>query len=328
MRRLAKNLLESSIDAFISSLGIINNPSITYRMESFVFLFCNAWELLMKAKLHQDREKIFYRKKRKQPRRSLSLDDCLNKLFTSDNDPIKRNILYISELRNNAMHLVIPFIPPDIMGLFQAGVINYANMLRKWFDISLSDRITPGMMSLIYDFDPKSFSLEHARISKRLPAESIRWLKEFQNHINVAKSKLTGEHIDKFHISIDLKLAIVRNPKRADIVLSAGKGAPERGVINEVPKDPDRTHPNRQKEVIEKVNKELQGYIKINQYDILVIRKLYNVDKRPEWFYQSKIKGRTPQYSNGFVDWLVTKAKKDKDFFKKARSKYKKHEKC
>lgn len=323
MRRLAKNLLESSIDAFVLSLGIINNPSISYRLESFVFLFCNAWELLMKAKLHQDRRKIFYRKRKNQPRKSLSLDDCLNRIFTSDINPIKSNIIKIAELRNNAMHLVIPFVPPDILGLFQAGVLNYTNKLQEWFNISLSEKITPGMMALIYDFKPDDLSLEHTIISKRLPAETIKWMKEFQQRINTTKLELK-ENLYQFHIPINLSLAIVRNPKKADIVLSAGREAPEQGVIVEVPKDPDKTHPHRQKEVIEKVNKELEGQIKINQYDILVIRKLFNVDKRPEWFYQSRIPGRSPQYSNAFINWLVTKAKKNKEFFKQARSKYKK----
>lgn len=322
MRRLARNLLESSIDAFILALGIINNPAISYRLESFVFLFCNAWELLMKAKLHQEREKIFYRKKRNQPRKSLSLDDCLNKVFTGNTNPAKRNITKISELRNNAMHLVIPFVPLDIMGLFQAGVLNYANRLQEWFNISLSDRITPGMMALTYDFDPKDFSLEHAKISKRLPVETIKWIKEFQQHINTTKSELKGEDLNQFHIPISFNLAIVRNPKKADIVLSAERDASERGVIIEVPKSPDRTHPNRQKEVIEKVNQKMKGQIEINQYDCLVVRRLYNVDKRSEWFYQSKIKGFSSQYSDAYVDWLVEAAKKDKDFFKKARKKY------
>lgn len=317
MRRLAKNLLESSIDAFVLSLGIINNPSISYRLESFVFLFCNAWELLMKAKLHQDREMIFYRKKKNQPRKSLSLDDCLNKIFTSNTNPIKRNIMEIAELRNNAMHLVIPYVSPDILGLFQAGVLNFTIKLQEWFNISLSDRVTPGMMALTYDFNPEELSFEHAKISKRLPAETIKWIKEFQQRIYKTKLELKEEDLNQFHIPINFTLAIVHNPKKADIVLSAGREASEQGVIIEVPKDPDRTHPNRQKEVIEKVNKELQGQCKINQYDIRVIRKLFNVDKNSEWFYQSRIAGRSPQYSDAFVDWLVENAKKDQEFFEK-----------
>ena len=138
MKRLTRDLRENSIEAFILALETVNRPSVKYRMEAFCFLFCNAWELLMKAKILNDGNKIFYRKKRKQPRRSLSLDDCLNCVFTSESNPIKLNIKTIHELRNNAIHLVIPFIPIDIMGLFQAGVLNYPQVLQDWFGISLS----------------------------------------------------------------------------------------------------------------------------------------------------------------------------------------------
>ena len=75
MRRLTRNLRDSSVEAFIMALGTINNPSIAYRLEAFLFLFCNAWELLTKARLLEDGSRIFYQKQRGKPRRSLSLAD-------------------------------------------------------------------------------------------------------------------------------------------------------------------------------------------------------------------------------------------------------------
>ncbi|MDP3064126.1 MAG: DUF3644 domain-containing protein [Chloroflexota bacterium] len=149
-------------------------------MEAFCFLFCNAWELLMKAKLLHGGDRIFDRKKRKQPRMSISLDHCLGRVFTDSQDPVRLNISEIAELRNAATHLVVPFVPPDIMGLFQAGVLNYPWALQTWFGISLSERTSLGMMSLVYDFDPAKHSLESAQMHRRLPAETVRWLKEFQ----------------------------------------------------------------------------------------------------------------------------------------------------
>jgi len=236
---------------------------------------------------------------------------------------VKINVIKISELRNNAMHLVIPFVPPDIMGLFQAGVINYTKKLQEWFNLSLSDRVTPGMMALTYDIDPSELSLENPRISKRLPTETIKWIKEFQKDINVTKTQLRQGETSQFHIPITFNLAFVRNPKKADIVLSAGGEAAESGIIIEVPKDPDKTHPNRQKEVIERFNKRMEGKVSINPYDCLVIKKIYKVDKRAEWFYQSKIAGHSPQYSDEYIDWLVQQASKNNKFFNKARRKYK-----
>ncbi len=137
----------------------------------------------MKAKILADGGKIFDKKKRKQPRISIKLNECLNRLFIFETDPVKSNIRRISDLRNNAMHLVIPFIPPDIMGLFQAGVLNYPKALQDWFGINISDRVPLGMMALVYDFDPKMHSLEYPKIRRKLPAETVRWLTSFQQDI-------------------------------------------------------------------------------------------------------------------------------------------------
>jgi hypothetical protein len=64
MRRLTKSLIDSSIVAYILALETVNRPSVKYRMEAFCFLFCNAWELLMKAKLLHEGRNIFYKKRK------------------------------------------------------------------------------------------------------------------------------------------------------------------------------------------------------------------------------------------------------------------------
>jgi len=319
MKRLAKNLIENSIEAFILALETVNRPSVKYRMEAFCFLFCNAWELLMKAKLLNDGKGIFYRKKRKQPRRSLSLDDCLNRIFTSESDPVKVNIKTIHEFRNNAIHLVVPFIPSDIMGLFQAGVLNYPKALQDWFGTSLSNRIPLGMMVLVYDFDPKQHSLEYAKMKRRLSVETVRWLTEFQQNIRNRAASL-GESTQQFYIPIDLKLAITKSPSKSDIVLSSGGEGKDASIL-EVPKDIDKTHPYRGIEVKDEVNKRLEGTLKINRRDILCIRNVYNIESRAEFYYMPKYSPR--RYSEQFVDWIVKQAVSNHEFFVQTRNKYK-----
>lgn len=324
MKRLTKNLIENSIEAFIHALETVNRPSVKYRIEAFCFLFCNAWELLLKAKLLHEGKKIFYPKQRKKPRRSLSLDDCLNRVFTSDIDPIKLNIKTIHDFRNNAIHLVIPFIPVDIMALFQAGVLNYPKALQEWFGINLSEQIPLGMMVLIYDFDPKQHSLENARITRKLSAETVRWLTEFQRNVR-EQATLLGEGTRQFYIPVDFKLAIVKKPDKADIILGSGESGKE-ALILEVPKSPDITHPHRLTEVVELVNQNLGSELQINFFDILCIRKVFNTDSNAEFCYQPKF--YSLQYSASFVDWIVKKAIKNPEFFtrtrKKANIKYKK----
>jgi len=51
---LKGRLLDKSIEAYILSLEIIHQLSVKYRVETFVYLICNAWELLLKAKIIED----------------------------------------------------------------------------------------------------------------------------------------------------------------------------------------------------------------------------------------------------------------------------------
>jgi hypothetical protein len=320
MTKLGRNLTESSVEAFILGLEIINKLSVSYRLESFIFLFCNAWELLLKAKLLKEKRKIFYPKKRNQPRRSLSLDDCLSRVFTTIDDSVKRNIWEIKQLRDNATHLIIPFIPADVMALFQAGVINYTKKLNEWLHIDISKRVPLGMMALVYDIDPSLHTLESAVIKRRLPIETVKWWKCFQESFKDKVQTITTGR-EAFYIPINLKLAIVKNPEKADIVLSSGTGGGD-ALILEVPKNPDSTHPHRQKEVVQLVNQRLNGSITINPHDVLCVRKVFKIDEsKPNYYYKSKFS--SPQYSNAFVDWLVEQYEKDPIFFDKAKQKYK-----
>lgn len=319
MKRLPRNLVANSIDAYVLSLETINRVSISYRMEAFCFLFCNAWELLMKAHLLHLGQRIFYRKKRKQARRSLTLDDCLGRIFTDANNPVRLNIAKIEELRNAAMHLVVPFVPPGIMGIFQAGVLNYSRTLQQWFGISVSSKVPLGMMSLVYDFDPEEHSLESAQLHRKLPTETVRWLNEFQQDVRSKALALAAES-QSFYISIDLKLALVRNPSNADISLSPGTGGAQ-GVLIGVPKNADETHPYRQKDVMEQINSHLGGTGKIDPYDLQCVKRVYNVPNRPDFYYKSKF--AAPQYSHAYIEWLKAQYNANPVFYSDARNKVK-----
>lgn len=87
--------------------------------------------------------------------------------------------------------------------------------------------------------------------------------------------------------------------------------------------DPDQTHPHRQKEIVELVNQRLSGRKKVTAYNVYCVRKVYNIDHtKPNFYYKSKF--ASPQYSDGFVDWLVDQYEKDNLFFEKTREGFRK----
>jgi len=138
---------------------------------------------------------------------------------------------------------------------------------------------------------------------------------------NVKKSWLSGikkvvaaplDHI--IHV-LPPDVKISSNPTASPIRLTDSKDAPACRL-----ETPDKTHPYRQKEVIEKVNALLRNK-QINKYDILCVRRVHRVDEsRPDFYYKPKY--GVPQFSEGFVNWLVESFQKNSRFFDKARKKY------
>lgn len=314
---LKGRLLDKSVDAYILALETINQLSIRYRVETFCYLLCNAWELLLKAKIldnmNNDHNAIYRgKKKRGERRESLSLRECLERVIPNQTDPERRNIERIADLRDESVHLVIGDIPNDVLCLLQAGVINYHRRLNEWFEISLSDRVHVGMMSIVYDMQPHQGDLTNKRLRRELGRDAADFLCHYCAEIKKEFDDL--KRPAQFSIGIEYRLVLTNKPSDADIELSSGPSSGATRLI-EVPKDPSKSHPFRQKEVLEKLKE-----MKINQYDIQCLNTVHGVKKRPEFFYQGKVKGSPVQYSQAFVDWVLRQYDNDPDFFRKARS--------
>jgi hypothetical protein len=323
---LKGHLMENSVEAYILALETINRLSIKYRVETFTYLICNAWELLLKAKIladaGNDRNAICRgKKKRGERRESLSLRECLDHVIPNKSAPERRNVECIADLRDEAVHLVLSGVPTDVLCLFQACVINYHSRLKEWFGVSLSDRVHVGMMSIVYDLEPHRGDMTDKRLRRELGREAAEFLASYcariKNEFDQLKRPL------EFSVGIEYRLALTKNRDDADIVLSQGIAAGTAVRIVEIPKDPSKSHPYRQKEVKEMVAGAVRG-LTINQYDIQCVNKAYSVKKRPEYFYQGKVKGCPAQYSQAFVDWLILQHERDGAFFAKAQAKSKK----
>lgn len=320
---LKGRLLENSIDAYVLALETINRLSIKYRVEAFTYLICNSWELMLKAKIIEDignKKQVYYKKKRGEPRRSLSLRDCLKRVFPDDFDPTRRNIELVADLRDDATHLVISQIPNDVLVLLQACVLNYHTRLGEWWGISLSERVPVGMMTLVYDLSPDQLDLSNSVMRRRLGSDAAKYLIDLQDEIRREHLSLGGSR--QFSVGIDYSLVLTNKPQDADISLTVGPGGQPLGKVA-VPKDSSKTHPYRQKELIKETNKALGGAAVINQHDVQCIRKAHNIEKRPEFHYQSGVKGSPKQYSHGLVEWMVRRHQQDSGFFEKARRKAK-----
>ena len=316
---LKGQLVDKSVDAYVLALETINRLSIKYRIESFTHLICNAWELLLKARVldvQASREAIYRKTKRGEPKQTISLREALIKVIPSEKEPLRRNLEVVADLRDEAMHFVISEVPNDLLLLFQACVINYHKKLNEWFGISLSDRVTVGMMTIVYDLSPGSFDLGSPSVKRRLGKDVAAYLSQMQKKIQTEFSTL--ERSPEFSIGVEYKLVLTKKTGDADIVLSTGEKGSSATVV-QVAKDPSFSHPYRQKELLAALSTALAGAAVANSHDIQCVNKVHRVKKRADWFYQGKVLGSPSQYSQAFVDWMVERVKQDAQFFTQAR---------
>ena len=314
-------LLGKSLEAYVLALETINRLTITYRTETFCALVCNAWELLLKARMldqSTDRSVIYYPQGPGEKRKTKSLRDCLAAVFPNENDPVRRNVERVAEFRDAAIHLFITDVPKDVLGLFQACVLNYHRCLTAWFQVTLSDRIPVGMMTIVYDTSPERLDLSSAVMRRRLGKDAADYLLEVSEEIRAEHEETGFAH--EFAVRIQYGLTIDDKATDAAVVAIAGAGGRPARTL-EVPKDPSRQYPLRQKEVIDEINRRLQCDPPLNKGPVQAVIRAYGIHSKREYFYQGSVKGSPGQYSQRFVDWFATRYQQPGDFAGKARDK-------
>lgn len=88
--RLYARLLDKSQELFVLAVELYNRPTIKHHAEGCAMFLCSAWELMLKAAILKSlgRAALYY----KDSERTLSLEDCLRKVFTNENDPLRKNM--------------------------------------------------------------------------------------------------------------------------------------------------------------------------------------------------------------------------------------------
>ena len=314
-------LLAKSVEAYLLALETINRLTITYRTETFCTLMCNAWELLLKAKLLEDtgqRAVIWYPAGPGERRRSLSLRDALKLVYPDERHSVRRNMERVEELRDGAVHLFISEVPKNVLGLLQACVMNYYDALAEWFGVVLADRVPLGMMTIVFDLSPERLDLSDEVMRRRLGKDATEYLLSLSQKLDEEYDELGKS--PAFSVEIRYGLALQKQPEGAvAVAFSSEKGAAVTTL--RVARDPATDFPHRQKELAGRLLADLEPR-RITTGDIQAVVAAHGVKKRPEWFYQGRVTGSPGQYSELFARWFVSQVSRDPEFLAKARSKY------
>lgn len=326
LRGMKGRLVNSSIDGFVLALETINRISVRYRLEAFNYLIINAWELLLKAKIIHDssnNEAIFRQRKRGEERRSHSLRHCLTLVFAEPSS-VRLNIETVADERDKGTHLVLDIIPPNILAVYQACVVNYHRALGEWFGISLSDRVPVGMMTIVYDIDHRKIDLNNTVLRRRVGADTVKYLMRRQNEIEAIQESV--ENSRDYSAQIELSVSVTNNKRNsADLQLVGGASGDRIGVVNKY-RDTSQTHTIYTVRAAEMIQERLALPKRVNDYDVRAICHHYQIKDRFEFYYHDGMKESRPRFTPAFVEWVVDEYRDNDQFISQARAGYREHQ--
>lgn len=301
-------LLDKSREAFVLAVELYNRPSIRYRVEGFAFFICNAWELMLKAKIIRDYgiEKILYKD---HPDRTLSMERCMDLVLTNDKDPLKRNLKDIVRLRNEGTHFIVPEHEQIYVGLFQACVRNYDDKLFEWHGLKISDSVPVHFLTLSMSANPVSPEVIRAKYSPEIAEKFL-----FDRAAIEQEEAIQGNQ--KYSFVMRTEMAIVKNPSRADFTVAIDNTSDKKMRTAKVFQDPHNTHPLATRQIVDLVNKrlnkegiKLQAHGRTKNFttnDWALFMKFYDLKQDSSYSYEHRIGSQSQYtYSMRAVDLIV-----------------------
>lgn len=241
LKQYVEALLNKAEEAYLMSMEIINKPTINYRTEGFCFFICNGWELLLKAFLINKTQDINTINYKDDSNRTISLDDCVEKVFTSTTDKTKNNITFIRNIRNKATHLILPEFDFILSPVFQRCLTNFNKFFKKHFpDYKLNEKVTP-FIALVNPGNDENVSSLILNPANLLLLEKVK--KELDNDDSLSQT---------------LRLISTNKETEADIKFAITKDSEEKARLINVPKNIEKTHPYTTNEVIKRIKETLE----------------------------------------------------------------------
>jgi len=308
-----ERLIEKAKEAFIMAIEIYNKPSIRYRLEGFSFFICNAWELMLKAhliKIH-GAESIYYKDK---PFRTISLENCIQKVFTNEKTPLRVNLEKIIELRNTSTHFITEEYEMVYVPLLQACVFNFVDKMQTFHQVDMAEIIPENFINLSVRFN----ALEETVIRAKYTHQVAERLVNLNHNIGeMIESSNSG-----FAVRIEHQYYLTKNKETATEVYRIADGADEPVRIIRDLKDPNTTHKYTEKSCIEEINKRLAreaveltyaGEVikEINAYHFRLFVSYYKLKDNDRYCYAHRLDQQARYtYSIQAIDFVVAELKK------------------
>ena len=315
-KRTYDRLLDKASEAFVRARELYNRPSIKYRVEGFSFFICNAWELMLKAKIIKDSglNTVYYKDN---PERTITLEKCISLVFTNDKDPLRRNLEDIVRLRNTSTHFIVEEYEQIYVGLFQSCVTNFDEKMFEFHNKRMSDVVPPHFLTLSMSARPASPETIRAKYPPEIAEKFLFDEAEIEQEQDILESQ-------RFSCMLVTQIALVKNPKNADFSVAIDNKSDKTMRTAKIFQDPKNTHPLSVKKVIDHVNKHLDKRDinllangepkKFTSNDWKLFLNFYDLKNKPEYAYRHELENTSNYtYSMKVVDFICETIENDPD---------------
>lgn len=281
-------------------------PTIKYRVEGYSFFICNAWELMLKAHLinKYGQESIYYKDNKE---RTITLENCIQKIFTNEKAPLRRNLMKIIELRNTSTHFITEEYEMIYIPLFQACLLNFVEKMKEFHGVDMTEVVPQNFLTLAVSMK----ALDESVIRAKYPEEIAQRMISTQEQLD----PLIAENNNSFAIKIEHMHYITKDKNEATSFVHVEKDA-EAGVkiIKEL-KDPNNTHKYNMKNAIKEIKRRLQTLgieVEMNCYVFNLFNKVYGLKENETYCYIHKqFSQPTYSYSMQAIELIVGEIQKD-----------------
>ncbi len=315
----ARILTDVSRSEFTLAIELFNRPSTPNRLDAFLTHFINAFEKILKAKLIEEKGPDSIWRKSKNEKKTKSIREILKEQF-QESSPLRMNLEYIIELRDQSTHYILPELASIASRYFQSGVFNYTKLFQEFTGKKPIELEGIGLLSLVIEGDSISLNKLNKKYGEKRAKEVKSLIERFQNKADDIQNPF-------FAIPINLSIGIVDNSKNPNQTLANLTSS--KAIFVEKTKDPKVSHPFMAKEIIKEVNNRILNiYSKERLEEILPKRKKieFNLDdfnsvcENEKWQNQSNPfhfdHGNQARhtYSEKCVEFIVNKLKIDKNY--------------
>lgn len=307
-----ERLIDKAKEAFVMAIEIYNKPSIKYRLEGFSFFICNAWELMLKAHIaNRDGENSIYYADN--PNRTISLEKCVQKIFTNEKSPLRMNLEEIIKLRNTSTHFITEEYEAIYIPLLQACVFNFVDKMMEFHNVDMTMVIPENFITL----SVRIKSLNEVEIRGKYTEQVSEKIIALQKTLE----PLIEDNNSAFAIKVEHYHYATKKREEATEFYHIDRDADEGVRIIKELRDPNDTHKYAMKKCLQEINKRIKrDGLKLfcngketvfNQYHFQLFNSYFKIKENEKLCYVYQVSAQ-PQYSYSIqtIDFIYDEIKK------------------